>query len=748
MHRCGTSGTGALAMYISGAWYIFTPSCLLPLLPSAGTHVAAPIQIVWNWNPVSDATGYRWSATNNFASATDLGNATSKTETGLTCNTLYTRYVWSYNACGNSTATTLTQSTSPNQPAAPSAGTHVASPNQIVWNWNTVPNATGYKWNTTNNYATASDMGTGTSKTETGLSCLTLYTRYVWAYNTCGVSVATTLTKTTTGTVINAPTEGIHIPSLTEIAWKWNAVAGATGYKWSTTNDFGTAVDAGVNLQVVETGLTCNTNYTRFIWAYNECGNSTSTIITSATLSSSLNTPTAGTHVPGPTQIVWNWSTVAGATGYMWNTTNNYATAIDMGTATSKTETGLTCNTPYTRYAWAYSVCGNSTTVILTQSTSPNPPAAPTAGTHVPGPTQIVWNWSTVTGATGYKWNTTNDYATATDMGTATTKTETGLTCNTPYTRYAWAYNTCGNSTAITLTQSTTTNPPAAPTAGTHVPGPTQIVWNWSTVTGATGYKWNTTNNYATATDMGTATTKTETELTCNTPYTRYAWTYNSCGNSTALTLNQTTSSCSFTCGSSLVINHVTGAVAPVTKTVTYGTVTNIPGEASKCWITSNLGADHQASAKNDATEASAGWYWQFNRQQGYKHDGTTRTPNTTWITPINENSDWIIANDPCTLELGAGWRIPTSTEWTNADASGGWTNWNGPWDSGLKLHAAGYLHAYMGSLLLGRGTEGLYWSSSQYSSGFGYYFYLVAYGSEVNFTPKAGGFTLRCLKE
>ncbi len=132
------------------------------------------------------------------------------------------------------------------------------------------------------------------------------------------------------------------------------------------------------------------------------------------------------------------------------------------------------------------------------------------------------------------------------------------------------------------------------------------------------------------------------------------------------------------------------GAVAPVAKSVTYGTVTNIPGEPSKCWITSNLGASQQATAVNDATEASAGWYWQFNRKQGYKHDGTTRTPNTTWIGSISETSDWVTANDPCTIELGSGWRIPTSTEWTNVDASGGWTDRNGPWTSGLKLHPAG----------------------------------------------------------
>ncbi|MBK6346842.1 MAG: hypothetical protein IPF68_13080 [Bacteroidales bacterium] len=105
-------------------------------------------------------------------------------------------------------------------------------------------------------------------------------------------------------------------------------------------------------------------------------------------------------------------------------------------------------------------------------------------------------------------------------------------------------------------------------------------------------------------------------------------------------------------CGATLSITHTAGTV-PVNKTVNYGTVeTNLTG-SNKCWITQNLGADHQAIAATDATEASAGWYWQFNRTQGFKHDGTTRTPNTTWIYSINENSDWLPINDPCSLLLG-----------------------------------------------------------------------------------------------
>jgi uncharacterized protein (TIGR02145 family) len=372
-------------------------------------------------------------------------------------------------------------------------------------------------------------------------------------------------------------------------------------------------------------------------------------------------------------------------------------------------------------------------------------PLTPVAGIQVASPTQVLWNWSTAIGATGYKWNTTNDYASATDMGTALTRTETGLTCNTAYNRYAWAYNACGNSSPVTLSQSTSSSP-LAPTEGAHIPSGTQIVWNWNSVSGATGYRWNTTNDYASAFQMGTATTRTETGLTYNTAYTRYAWAYNGCGNSTPVTLTQST--LEWSCASSITINHVTsGGVAPVNKTVTYGIVTNIPGESSKCWITSNLGADHQATAFTDATEASAGWYWQFNRKQGFKHDGTTRTPNTTWITSISENLDWQSTNDPCALELGTGWRIPTNSEWVNVDAAGAWIDWNGPWNSDLKIHAAGYLWWQLGPPLNERGLNGYYWSGTQSATNLAWHMDFQSGGSNEN--PnwfKAHGFSVRCL--
>jgi hypothetical protein len=453
--------------------------------------------------------------------------------------------------------------------------------------------------------------------------------------------------------------------------------------------------------------------------------------------------PVAGAHVPSSSQIIWNWNAISGASGYKWNTINDYGSANDLGTDTAKTETGLGCNTSYTRYLWAYSNCGASMATTLTQATAINP-IAPDTGTHIPLFTQIVWKWVAVSGAAGYKWNTTDDYYSAIDMGTSLLLMETGLTCYTNYTRYVWAYNSCGNSTATPLTQATSRSPVNVPAAGTNVPYLNSIVWNWNTASGATGYKWSTINDFASASDMDSDTTKTETGLTYGTSYTRYVWAYNNCEFSTPVSLTQST--LSFTCGDSIIINHlVSGSAAPVDKTVTYGTVTNIPGASSKCWITSNLGADHQATAVNDATEASAGWYWQFNRMQGYKHDGTTLTPAWT-ITSISENSNWLSANNPCTLELGNGWRLPTSTEWTNVDAIGGWTNWNGPWNSALKMHGPGYLHT--DGSLLSRGSGGIYWSSTQVDNSYGRYLGLSSGDCQMSYYFKSSGFSARCLRD
>lgn len=148
-----------------------------------------------------------------------------------------------------------------------------------------------------------------------------------------------------------------------------------------------------------------------------------------------------------------------------------------------------------------------------------------------------------------------------------------------------------------------------------------------------------------------------------------------------------------FVCGTTLTVTHTAGSVAPVTKTVKYGTVSSNLTGATKCWITQNLGADHPATSYDDTSRASAGWYWQFNRKQGYTFNGTTRIPSAAWDTTHNTTGDWDGANDPCTLLLGSGWRMPTQLEFKNVISSGGWPTGQAAYGSTLNLHGAGYIY-------------------------------------------------------
>ncbi|MCC6599387.1 MAG: hypothetical protein IT223_01790 [Crocinitomicaceae bacterium] len=309
----------------------------------------------------------------------------------------------------------------------------------------------------------------------------------------------------------------------------------------------------------------------------------------------------------------------------------------------------------------------------------------------------------------------------------------TTTNCVEVYIGSVWQSMFCGCTTA-----------PVAPVAGVAIPASDQIIWNWNAQQGAAGFKYNVVDNYSTATDLGAQTSFTQTGLAASQSYILYVWGYNACGFSPSLTLNSTTLAppcISFT------VNHTAGAVAPVSKTVTYETVTSSLSGVSKCWITRNLGSTTQATSATDNSESAGGWYWQFNRKQGYKYDSGIRTPNTTWITSINESANWSSANDPCTIELGSTWRIPTGSEWTNAIANGPWTNALQTYASVLKIHSAGQLNNTDG-VLSERGTSGAYWSSTESSATNGKYMFISNSSLFDTNAQKSRGMLIRCIRD
>jgi len=271
------------------------------------------------------------------------------------------------------------------------------------------------------------------------------------------------------------------------------------------------------------------------------------------------------------------------------------------------------------------------------------------------------------------------------------------------------------------------------------------------TAVSARGFCWNTTGNPAIsdnpiAMGSGTGTMTTSlTGLTDGPVYYVRAYAVNSSG------ISYSSEVTSFkACPASFVVAHSAGINgAPVTKTVTYNSVSTTASGKAACWLTQNLGADHLALSVTDATEASLGWHWQFNRLQGYKNDGATRTPSSVWITSISENNNWLSANDPCNMLLGNGWRIPTMTEWFNADSSLNWTTSSDAYNSILKLHLTGWL-TYDGGVLNGAGSsDGNYWSATQTSDiSQGYLLNMRPANCNIASYAKSYGYSLRCIKD
>jgi len=113
-------------------------------------------------------------------------------------------------------------------------------------------------------------------------------------------------------------------------------------------------------------------------------------------------------------------------------------------------------------------------------------------------------------------------------------------------------------------------------------------------------------------------------------------------------------------CPSSITVHHKAGDVSPASPDITYSVIGWPTASPTKCWITRFLGATTVATGTIGSVTTTTGWYFQYNRKQGYAL-GTA--PPTTSV--IDVSAGWTAAQDPCTILLGSGWHIPTYSEMT-----------------------------------------------------------------------------------
>jgi len=270
---------------------------------------------------------------------------------------------------------------------------------------------------------------------------------------------------------------------------------------------------------------------------------------------------------------------------------------------------------------------------------------------------------------------------------------------------------------------------------------------NWSVSPGAAGYYLDvsTTNNFASVVPLsvGNVLAYPVTGLSPNMIYYYRVRAVNACGTSIATNIITVTTSSTST---------LSLGCHPCQVEANYGTVQSNLSGSLQTWITQNLGATAEASSSTDISNAAAGCYFQFNRSQPYGYDtGGTLDPitaTTNLLTIYDMDPSWLISNDPCRLQLGGAWRLPTYIEWLNANANLPWTSYTNTYASVLKLHAAGYVS--YGTSLIDRGVVGYYWSSDRYGGSIGYSSLLNfdVSASALGIMARENGVPVRCVKD
>jgi chitodextrinase len=495
---------------------------------------------------------------------------TSASLTSLGCGTTYQLGVDAYDAVGNRSAqATLQVSTSPcSSASAPSDTTPPTQPfgltvssstqTSLSLSWVGSTDATGV----TGYGLYLNDVAYGESPaspaTFSGLACGRTYRLAVDAYDPAGNRSARTAIDASTSPCLTSDT---NAPSSPTNLRKTGATETSISVAWSSSNDnigvagygmyrAGAFVGSTAATSYTFEGLSCNTNYTVAVDAYDAAGNRSFKLPLTASTGACPASDTTVPTTPSPFTIK---STTATSISFEWGgSTDNvgvvgygvYRGGTRMATTpyTTYTLTGLSCGTSYVVGADAYDAAGNRSTVVSataqTGSCDSSAPSAP-SGVTVSGQsaTSLTLSWAASSDNIAVAGYGRYNGSSLVSSGTGTSFTFTGLTCGTPYTLGVDAYDAAGNRSARTQVNGSTTScadtvPPAAPSSlAVGAKTATSLTLTWTAPSdnvGVTGYGY-----YLNAALLanGAGTSYTFTGLACATSYTLGVDAYDAAGN-------------------------------------------------------------------------------------------------------------------------------------------------------------------------------------------------------------------------
>ncbi|MCX5688760.1 MAG: hypothetical protein NTV94_03035 [Planctomycetota bacterium] len=438
-----------------------------------------------NWSPIANATSYQvWrSTTNDSATAALRATTTASTinDFSVVDGTRYYYWLKAVYPCGTSGFSLVADGETNYAPSTPTGVT--ATDGTICGSvdvaWNAMLRATNYRIyrSTTNNFATAIQIGTDTASPYTDPSGTGGFTYYyfVIAENTCGSSANSVGNPGWSSTTLSPPnfatiTATTNLCTGVNVTWATNTWADSFNiYRNSSNTVIGaTLIGTSITPSFSDTTIPAGTSAFYFIRSSNECGLSGFSSGRAGTRRAApASAPTGlsasdGTLCTPTITIIWN--SVANSDSYKVyrNTTNNSATAtlIAAVTTTAYDDTTALGNTPYFYWVKASNACGDSAFSLVDSGTRGGIPTAPTLVNATDGTTcnsvSITWIYPVVPDTTFTIFrNTVNSSATATLLGsdTASPFVDNTVVGTTTYFYWVKANNPCGTS-AFSLTNS------------------------------------------------------------------------------------------------------------------------------------------------------------------------------------------------------------------------------------------------------------------------------------------------------